>query len=84
VSGIDTRGEEPLSSDVASLGTVGLLEHLGERWYRLAVAGAQPPLTSTMQIAATVANQFRQARRVLNFVTDRFLFPWRGQWFGIG
>jgi hypothetical protein len=84
VSGIDARVEEPLPGDVASLGTVGLLEHLGERWYRLAVASARPPLTSTMQSAATVAEQFRQARRVLNFVTDRFLFPWRGQWFGMG
>jgi hypothetical protein len=36
-----------------------------------------------MQVAASVSEQFRQARRVLNFVTDQFLFPMRGQWFGV-
>jgi hypothetical protein len=84
VSGLGAHAGETLPSDVESLGTVGLLEHLGERWYRLAVAGAPPPLTATMQIAGSVAERFRQARRVLNYVTDRFLFPWRGQFFGMG
>ncbi len=83
VSGVEGDIEDVLPSDLASLGTVGLLELLGERWYRLAVAGAQPPLTATMQVAAAVSEQFRQARRVLNFVTDQFLFPLRGQWFGV-
>jgi hypothetical protein len=83
VSGVDADFDDVLPGDVASLGTVGLLELLGERWYRLAVAGAQPPLTATMQVAASVSEQFRQARRVLNFVTDQFLFPMRGQWFGV-
>jgi hypothetical protein len=83
VSGVDADIDDVLPADVASLGTVGLLELLGERWYRLAVAGAPPPLTATMQVAAAVSEQFRQARRVLNFVTDQFLFPLRGQWFGV-
>ncbi|HEY7133624.1 MAG TPA: hypothetical protein VIB48_01035 [Acidimicrobiia bacterium] len=83
VSGLGARSGAPLPSDVESLGTVGLLEHLGERWYRLAVVGAPPPLTETMQIAGSVAERFRQARRVLNYVTDQFLFPWRGQFFGM-
>lgn len=83
VSGVEADIDDVLPSDVAALGTVGLLELLGERWYRLAVAGAQPPLTATMQVAAAVSEQFRQARRVLNFVTDQFLFPLRGQWFGV-
>ena len=48
MSGVDADFDDVLPGDVASLGTVGLLELLGERWYRLAVAGAQPPLTATM------------------------------------
>jgi hypothetical protein len=83
VSGVDADIDDVLPADAVPLGTVGLLELLGERWYRLAVAGARPPLTATMQVAAAVAEEFRQARRVLNFVTDQFLFPLRGQWFGV-
>jgi hypothetical protein len=29
-----------------------------------------------------MADHFRDARRVLNAVTDRYLFPLREQWFG--
>lgn len=83
VSGVDADIDDVLPADVTALGTVGLLELLGERWYRLAVANARPPLTATMQVTGSVSEQFRQARRVLNFVTDQFLFPMRGQWFGI-
>jgi hypothetical protein len=37
-----------------------------------------------MQVAAEVSRRFRDARRVLNFVTDRFLFSFRARWFGVG
>lgn len=67
----------------ADLGAVGLLEALGRRWYRLAAATARPPLTATMQVADQVAERFRAARRVLNEVTERFLFPFRNRWFGM-
>ncbi|MBV8951951.1 MAG: hypothetical protein JOZ99_13820 [Actinobacteria bacterium] len=83
VSGVDAGIDDALPADITSLGTVGLLELLGERWYRLAVARTQRPLTATMQVTGAVSEQFRQARRVLNFVTDQFLFPQRGQWFGV-
>ncbi|HZP28900.1 MAG TPA: hypothetical protein VFC99_08105 [Acidimicrobiia bacterium] len=66
------------------LGAVALLEELGSRWYRLAARSARPPLTATMQVAAGVAERFRAGRRILNFVTDRYLFPRRGQLFGLG
>jgi hypothetical protein len=69
------------------LGTVGLLEQLGARWYRLACETAAPrgsgrPLTGTMAAVADLADRFREARRVLNFLTDRYLFPLRQTWFG--
>jgi hypothetical protein len=63
-------------------GPVGLLEHLGQRWYKLACRATGTPLTGTMRVVAEVAEQFGLARRVLNFVTDRYLFPVRVRWFG--
>ncbi len=68
--------------DDESLGAVALLEELGARWYRLAATTARAPLTATMQVIQSVADRFRPARRVLNFVTDRYLFPLRDQLFG--
>ncbi|HXY94297.1 MAG TPA: hypothetical protein VEP49_17595 [Acidimicrobiia bacterium] len=65
------------------LGAVAFLEALGGRWYRLAATSARPPLTATMQVAASVAERFRAARRILNDVTDRYLLPRRGQLFGL-
>ncbi len=67
------------------LGAEGLLELLGARWYAAAVASAKAaghPVTGTLAVADHMAEHFRDARRVLNSVTDRYLFPWREQWFG--
>jgi hypothetical protein len=56
-----------------------LLEHLGARWYRSALALA-PVQTRRLAVVAEVADQFRQARRVLNHIADRYLIgpdnPW--------
>ncbi len=57
----------------------GLLEELGERWYKLACAEA--PFTIEMEVVAGVAERFRVARRILNFVTDHHLFAHRARWF---
>jgi hypothetical protein len=62
---------------------VSVLEALGPRWYRLAVRQVRGPLTGTMRATADVAAHFPDARRILNFVTDRFLFPFRSGWFGV-
>ena len=62
---------------------VSILEALGPRWYRLAVRQVRGPLTGTMRATADVAAHFADARRILNFVTDRFLFPFRSHWFGV-
>jgi hypothetical protein len=57
-----------------------LLEHLGTRWYRSALALA-PVRTSRLSVVAEVADRFRQARRVLNHVTDRYLMGPGTAWF---
>ena len=62
-------------------GAVELLERLGQRWYRAACRTA-PHATAAMAEVADIADCFVVARRVLNLVTDRYLFPVRGPWFG--
>lgn len=85
VTGVSMPEGQPaaaLRDAVEDLGPVGLLEQLGERWYRLACAAAPPPLVGSMQVVGEIADRFVPARRTLNFVTDRFLFPFRAHWFG--
>jgi hypothetical protein len=81
--GGEDDGAPGRASGVAELGAVGLLEQLGRRWYELAAGSAGAPLTATMQATAEVGRRFREARRILNYVTDRFLFPHRSSWFGM-
>ena len=75
----DARTERLLDA-LAARGAVGLLEELGQRWYRLALetAGARTGTFATLQ---TVGERFVEARRVLNHLTDRHLFPFRARWF---
>ena len=57
-----------------------LLEQLGTRWYRSALALA-PVRTSRLSVVAEVADRFRRARRVLNHVADRYLMGPETTWF---
>ena len=57
-----------------------LLEHLGTRWYRAALTLA-PVRTSGLAVVGEVADRFRQARRVLNHVADRYLMGPDSAWF---
>src|SRR6266496_1601161 len=57
-----------------------LLERLGRRWYRLAYQSA-PVRTAPLRVMDEVAERFDQARRILNLVTDTYLFPFRARWF---
>jgi hypothetical protein len=66
--------------ELAAAPAIDLFEHLGARWYRQACELA-PLRTTRLDVIAEVAESFRQARRVLNFVADRFLFPADGGWF---
>ena len=51
------------------------LESLGSRWYESAVdAGSAPP------VVGDVATRFRAARRVLNHVSDRFIYEIDFNW----
>jgi len=59
---------------LASTPAIELWEHLGARWYRTA-RDLAPAATARMTVVGEVADRFRQARRVLNHVTDRYLFP---------
>jgi hypothetical protein len=64
-------------------GAVGFLEHLGARWYRLAAKTVAAPHTATMSVVDELATDFPTARRVLNYITDRYLYKHRSNWFGM-
>lgn len=57
-----------------------LLEYLGARWYRAALAAA-PVRTARLAVVEEVADRFRQARRVLNHLADRYLIGSASPWF---
>jgi hypothetical protein len=59
---------------------IDLFEYLGAQWYRAAFSLA-PARTARLAVVAEVADRFRQARRVLNPVADRCLFPAGNPWF---
>jgi len=52
---------------------IELLEYVGARWYRAAFRLA-PLHTARLDVVGEVADRFRQARRVLNHIADRYLF----------
>lgn len=62
---------------------IWLLEALGRRAYRIAQQ-ATDRRTAMAGVLAEVSENFAIARRVLNFITDRYLFPMRRQWFAAG
>jgi hypothetical protein len=65
---------------LAEAPAIDLFEHLGAQWYR-AAWGLAPARTARLAVVAEVAERFRQARRVLNHVADRCLFPQGNPWF---
>lgn len=60
--------------------SLDLLEYLGARWYRAALATA-PVRTAPLDVVGEVAGRFRQARRVLNHLADRYLTGPDSPWF---
>ena len=62
---------------------IWLLESLGRRAYRIAQQAADRR-TAMAGVLAEVSQNFAVARRVLHFMTDRYLFPLRRQWFAAG
>src|SRR6266536_2662556 len=67
-------------SELDPVRLAALLERLGRRWYRLAYQSA-PVRTAPLRVMDEVAERFDQARRILNLVTDTYLFPFRARWF---
>jgi len=57
-----------------------LWEYLGARWYR-AARDLAPTATARVLVAGDVADRFRQARRVLNHLADRYLLAPDRPWF---
>ncbi|MDP8930202.1 MAG: hypothetical protein M3O70_16945 [Actinomycetota bacterium] len=78
---LDAVGREDLAELLAIRGGVGLLDQLGQRWYGLAVRSSTAPQTRATRLVADVAQRFPEARRVLNYLTDHHLFPFRARWF---
>jgi hypothetical protein len=79
-----TTGEPaPTLADVEQLagerGAAGLFEWLGPRWYR--AAAERTPVTAMSRLLGDLATRFDQARRFLNHLTDRYLFPVHNRWF---
>ena len=80
LSGIDPRRHD---EDIPG---VELLRELGGRWYEQAVRSVRAhglPMTDGLAVMRDVGQRFDSARRVLNLVTDWYIFPWRQQWFGM-
>jgi hypothetical protein len=71
---------EVLGEALETRGGVGLLDQLGARWYRLA-ARAAPPAGASTRLLEAIAERFVQARRALNLLADRHLFPSPREWF---
>jgi hypothetical protein len=70
----------PQRERLADAPAIELLEHLGARWYRIACDLA-PVTTARLAVAGDVAGRFRQARRILNHLADRYLLSAGHPWF---
>ena len=68
------------ASALSAAPPIQLLEHLGQRWYRQATQLAPVP-TAHMMVVSQVAGRFRDARRVLNHITDRYFSRVDNPWF---
>ena len=79
--------EDPPRSAIPGFGdtsAVDLLDRLGRRWYKIAYDLVPPPVPAGVAVAGELAERFSHARRILNVVTDRYLFPFRSELFGVG
>ncbi len=65
-------------------GAVSLLEMLGRRWYGAAFDLLPRPAPVTSAVLGEMGELFGEARRILNFLTERYLFPERDRLFGLG
>lgn len=64
-------------------GDLGLLEQVGRHGYRQAWRATEGTSHSPARVLGELASEFGHARRTLNFLTDRYLFPIRDEWFPV-
>ncbi len=76
----EAGGRDHLSREDAT-SAIWLLEAVGRRSYRAAFKAARVAGTGRARVLGDVAERFGQARRILNFVTERYVFPFRERWF---
>ena len=79
-SGLRRRVPGGERDGLASAPALELLEYLGARWYRAALASA-PIRTANLAVVGEVAARFHQARRILNYLADRYLLGPDSPWF---
>lgn len=72
-------GSPPIAAGAFGEGGITVLEWLGRVCYRL----AERRSTGTPDVLPDVATRFVEARRFLNVLTDRYLFPFRERWFPV-
>ena len=78
----DHAGGSQLGLGDGTESPLALLERLGRGAYRSAWQAAGTQGRGTARVLEEVASDgFGRARRVLNFLTDRYLFPLRDSWF---
>lgn len=73
------RSPEPLED----VDAVGLLEHLGRRWYQAAFDLLARPVPANLVVVGELPQGFAQARRILSLIAERFVFSHRDHWFGL-
>jgi hypothetical protein len=78
------RGERPVEPLIPDLGALAQLEAIGRRSYALSLEGTVHRDLGFAPVLAYVAEHFRHARMVLNFLTDGYLFQHRERWFTLG
>ncbi len=61
--------------------TLDALERQGQLYYRRAAEHPNAPLTGLDQVLGGLADEFRSARKALNFLADRFIHHLRFSWF---
>ncbi len=77
-------GERPAEPPIPDLGALAQLEAIGRRSYALSLEGTPHRDLGFAPALAYVAEHFRHARMVLNFLTDGYLFRQRERWFNLG
>lgn len=76
----DAAGGDALAAYPGATPAIDLLERLGARWYHNACELASAR-SAGLAVVADVADRFGPARRVLNHIADRYLFPAGNPWF---